>query len=196
MSARHASPGMAGVSLLSPITIGCACLSEQLILACHCTAFPRRSARCDGLTISRAPPSLAPPNRRAAPSGSRWLNSHLHALRCAFVLVNGSASPRLPASDRDSVVTHLGQAANFHRVFAELCGPALAAGSSAVAHCPPEHEPPRSRPVTTFYLDLAAGRIRVTTSVERPVRGGMDEVCRRSGRQGAPLRARQSGRER
>ena len=60
------------------------------------------------------------------PTRAEWIamaNSHLHALRCAFVLVNGSASAMalLPTKDQADVVSRLGEAANFHRVFAELC---------------------------------------------------------------------------
>ena len=60
------------------------------------------------------------------PTRAQWIamaNSHLHALRCAFVLVNGSASAmaRLPMKDQADVVSRLEEAANFHHVFAELC---------------------------------------------------------------------------
>jgi len=60
------------------------------------------------------------------PARAEWIamaNSHLHALRCAFVLVNGSASAmsRLPSKDKADVVSRLGEAANFHRAYAELC---------------------------------------------------------------------------
>jgi hypothetical protein len=50
-------------------------------------------------------------------------DSHLRALRCAYVLANGSASAvaRLPAKDMANVVTELGRAASFHRLFADLC---------------------------------------------------------------------------
>jgi hypothetical protein len=50
-------------------------------------------------------------------------DSHLRALLAAYVLANGSAlsMARLPAREMGSVVTELGRAANFHRVFAELC---------------------------------------------------------------------------
>ena len=60
------------------------------------------------------------------PSRAEWIamaNSHLHALRCAFVLVSGSASAvsRLPSKDKADVVSRLGEAGNFHRAYAELC---------------------------------------------------------------------------
>jgi hypothetical protein len=60
------------------------------------------------------------------PTRAEWIamaNSHLRALRCAFVLVNGSASAmsRLPSKGKADVVSRLGDAANFHRAYAELC---------------------------------------------------------------------------
>lgn len=60
------------------------------------------------------------------PTSDEWIvmaDAHLHALRCAFVLANGSASAmaNLPASEMGNVVIALGQAAHFHRVYAELC---------------------------------------------------------------------------
>ena len=60
------------------------------------------------------------------PTAAEWAamaDFHLQALLVAYVLVNGSASSmaRLPAKEMGNVVTDLGRAANFHRVFAELC---------------------------------------------------------------------------
>jgi hypothetical protein len=60
------------------------------------------------------------------PTPDEWAamaDSHLRALRCAYVLANGStwAMARLPAREMGNVVTELGRAAHFHRVFAELC---------------------------------------------------------------------------
>jgi hypothetical protein len=60
------------------------------------------------------------------PTPDEWAamaDYHLRALLVAYVLANGSASSmtRLPAKEMGNVVTDLGRAANFHRVFAELC---------------------------------------------------------------------------
>ena len=60
------------------------------------------------------------------PTRAEWTamaNPHLHALRCAFVVVNGSASAmaRLPAKDKADLVSRLGEAANFHLAYAKLC---------------------------------------------------------------------------
>jgi hypothetical protein len=60
------------------------------------------------------------------PTTDEWIamaDFHLRALLAAYVLANGSASSMagLPAKEMGSVVTELGSAANFHRVFAELC---------------------------------------------------------------------------
>ena len=60
------------------------------------------------------------------PTPAEWAamaDNHLRALRLAYVIVNGSPSafPRGPAKQMANVATALGQAAQFHRAFAELC---------------------------------------------------------------------------
>lgn len=60
------------------------------------------------------------------PTSTEWIamtHAHIRALRCAFVLAKGSDSAiaDLAASEIGNIVIALGQAAHFHRVYAELC---------------------------------------------------------------------------
>ena len=60
------------------------------------------------------------------PTAEEWAamsNFHLRALLAAYVIANGSPTSvaRVPAKEMGDVVTDLGQAASFHRAFAELC---------------------------------------------------------------------------
>lgn len=60
------------------------------------------------------------------PTPGEWAamaDNHLRALRLAYVITNGSTSALAggPARQMANVATMLGQAAQFHRAFAELC---------------------------------------------------------------------------
>jgi hypothetical protein len=60
------------------------------------------------------------------PTPAEWAamaDNHLRALRLAYVIANGSASALAggPAKQMANMATMLGQAAQFHRAFAELC---------------------------------------------------------------------------
>jgi hypothetical protein len=60
------------------------------------------------------------------PTPAEWAamaDNHLRALRLAYVIANGfvSASACRSAKQTANVATMLGQAAQFHRAFAELC---------------------------------------------------------------------------
>ena len=60
------------------------------------------------------------------PTPAEWAamaGNHLRGLRLAYVIANGSPSALAggPAKQMTNVPTMLGQAAQFHRAFAELC---------------------------------------------------------------------------
>ena len=60
------------------------------------------------------------------PTPAQWTamaDRHLRALRLAYVIANGylSAFAFEPTTPMANVATALGQAAQFHRAFAELC---------------------------------------------------------------------------